>query len=79
MQRSHGGAGVVPAPESAGTAPGLESSKNGRDERPTLRTALVVVTVFMAFSLLCDGRATKTPAGPVELQDLGHPHVSQGM
>jgi hypothetical protein len=38
MQRSHGGAGVVPAPESAGTAPGLGSTKNGRDERPTMRT-----------------------------------------
>ncbi|MFI7582799.1 hypothetical protein ACH9DO_03285 [Kocuria sp. M1N1S27] len=38
MQRSHGGAGVVPAPESAGTAPDLEPSRNGREERPSLRT-----------------------------------------
>ncbi len=38
MQRSHGGAGVVPASESAGTTPDVDSSRNGRDERPALRT-----------------------------------------
>lgn len=38
MQRSHGGAGVMPVSESAGTPPDLGPSRNGKDERPSLRT-----------------------------------------
>ena len=38
MQRSHGGAGVVPAPGNAGTVPDVEPSRGGRNDGPALRT-----------------------------------------